>query len=119
MTSQQELRWNVLGQLFPSLENVIIQNAEKIPSQLNGFKDVPSVFVEEKFLESVLKMLTDADNGWKEVQIRYPINTEKLLNKLIRAHSKNFKSVGFEMAIGEGHDPRSGQQCKLFSIEAE
>ena len=53
LNSKNDILWNNIAALFPSLDEIHIQCIKKIHGVLNGFKLLPSIAVDDVFIDGI------------------------------------------------------------------
>ena len=86
----------------------------KIPNELNGYKYVSSILIDDDLISDLLLFIKTSDS-YKNILINYPINTEKELNEIIKKYQSSFNCIKSKLEIINNNHPRFGS-CITFCI---
>ncbi len=95
------IKWNVIHQIYPSLEVIGILFIDKIPDIGNGYKFSPSISLNEDTLRDILSFLNNAKNKRIKIYIYSPKNNISSLQSLKDTQSEIYNKANYKLMIYE------------------
>eukprot|EP01084_Bolivina_argentea_P141304 248324_1 len=112
-TPNNNIKWNVLRMLFPSVHVIYIRYAKRSKYMKSNY--VKSIEISNESLKTLLSYLSSPNNTWKCINIHYPSNTMKSLESLIENHQLSYNRHGFKIGIKKIKHQQFGS-CHSFFI---
>eukprot|EP01084_Bolivina_argentea_P296463 510605_1 len=112
---KDQIKWNVLEQLFPFVETINIQSIQKTK---NGFRYSKSILIDDALMTNILSYVTNINHRWRSVIVNYPSNETDSRNKMMNKYSWSFKKYKYKLSLQNMNHSGYGR-CLAFRVDSD
>ena len=95
LNEDNQVKWNVIKSLFPSLKTIRIQSVKKTKNAKHGFKFSKSILLSDKVFEDILSYLSTIQQPLQSLLIHDPLNSDSEIEELIQKYKASYRKIHY------------------------
>ena len=116
-TDNNDLKWNSINKLYPSLKQIIFRKIEIVPNRLNDFVFKKSIMINDKFMEECLLFIENRkDTGFTGIAIDKPINRDNELERIENKYLPRLEELNWGMRINKEYRHPAFGSCTRVNM---